>query len=426
MKDSHGVLDEAEKARVLELEQRFRVSSDLGFLGPLPPVQSLGHLERFRSVEQTISALPQLLCAGKVRETMWKMEENYFEWQVENLTRDELERLFLVLAMLTHAFVWEDQIYAPPKNLDHDAIKRDEKELVLPHEFANILLKTAQILDRPPVLSHGSLVLRNWHYLDQNNSNDVCFLTSCGISNCFLGGADEQWFYIITAELERVGGKALSAMIAIKTLMERNLQTSARDIEIFMREILDSQKEMLCVLKRMREKCDPYIFFKRIRPFLSGWKNNPMHPRGIRYGKSGPLLLLYGGSAAQSSLIPAFDAFFSVDHSQSNSAHASYLLEMRNYMPLEHRAFLEYLEQPPHLRDSVHFKDAQVFELFREGLLSLKRFRDLHIQLVAEYIIAQKPRHSALSDSSSGKGTGGTVIMPFLKDVRDDVVIPNK
>ena len=30
-------------------------------------------------------------------------------------------------------------------------------------------------------------------------------------------------------------------------------------------------------------KCDPYIYFNRVRPYIHGWKNNPALPQGLIY-----------------------------------------------------------------------------------------------------------------------------------------------
>ena len=37
------------------------------------------------------------------------------------------------------------------------------------------------------------------------------------------------------------------------------------------------------IFDRMVEKCDPYIYFNRVRPYINGWKNNPAMPGGLIY-----------------------------------------------------------------------------------------------------------------------------------------------
>jgi len=38
---------------------------------------------------------------------------------------------------------------------------------------------------------------------------------------------------------------------------------------------------MYATLKRMPERCDPYIYFHRVRPYIHGWKNHPDLPAGV-------------------------------------------------------------------------------------------------------------------------------------------------
>lgn len=101
-------------------------------------------------------------------------------------------------------------------------------------------------------------------------------------------------------------------------------------------------KEMCLSLDCMREGCHPFIFYHRVRPFLSGWKDNPILPQGVVYrGVSDEPKQFYGGSAAQSSLIPFLDITLGLSHSHTKSQ--EFLLKMRDYMPRLHRQFLEYL-----------------------------------------------------------------------------------
>jgi indoleamine 2,3-dioxygenase len=37
------------------------------------------------------------------------------------------------------------------------------------------------------------------------------------------------------------------------------------------------------ILARMGEKCDPHVYYTRVRLPMSGWRNNPALPRGLVY-----------------------------------------------------------------------------------------------------------------------------------------------
>lgn len=89
-------------------------------------------------------------------------------------------------------------------------------------------------------------------------------------------------------------------------------------------------------------RSDPYVFFLRTRPFVDGWKGSSNLPEGLIYdGVSEDAFFLHGGSAAQSSLIAAFDEFYGVKHQHEHTR--EYLAGMRHYMPRGHRQFLTAL-----------------------------------------------------------------------------------
>lgn len=203
-------------------------------------------------------------------------------------------------------------------------------------------------------------------------------------------------------------------------------------------------KGMTESILNMREGCHPFIFYHRVRPFLSGWKHNPTMPRGVIYeGVSTEPFQFYGGSAAQSALLPFLDITLGVTHDSNKSR--DFLLAMRDYMYKQHREFLEFLTQTACLRPFI----TQQLELlnatntseplsssqrdillalrdaYDDAMKALQGFRSGHINIVAEYIVAQQ-RHSVhkgtLEGSAGGRGTGGTELMSFLKPIRDDCV----
>lgn len=64
----------------------------------------------------------------------------------------------------------------------------------------------------PPLLTHLSLVLHNWHRLDPSGP----LLAENLACNCqFLGGQDETWFYTVTVEIEARGGGVFGALLQV-------------------------------------------------------------------------------------------------------------------------------------------------------------------------------------------------------------------
>lgn len=101
----------------------------------------------------------------------------------------------------------------------------------------------------------------------------------------------------------------------------------------------------------MPEKCDPSIYYQRVRAPMSGWRNNLDLPGGLAYEGQfgGRPQQLYGETGAQSALLHAFDAALGIAHDECSWLRA-YLRDMRAHMPPAHRAFLAAIEAAPSLR----------------------------------------------------------------------------
>jgi indoleamine 2,3-dioxygenase len=159
-----------------------------------------------------------------------------------------------------------------------------------------------------------------------------------------------------------------------------------------------------------REGCHPVIFYHRVRPFLAGWKHNPTLPNGIIYsGVSNERKQYYGGSAAQSALLPVLDIGLGVKHENEKSR--EFLTAMRDYMMKPHRDFLTYLETIANIRDfaaqakvdlqqlesASQTQHEQEIKILRRLITAydlcvsnLKDFRTIHMAIVADYIVAQQ------------------------------------
>jgi indoleamine 2,3-dioxygenase len=170
---------------------------------------------------------------------------------------------------------------------------------------------------------------------------------------------------------------------------------------------------MLATLNRMMEKCDPYIFYRRVRPFFGGWPE----PGLVYEGVSTKPRLLIGGSAAQSALVQALDVGLDVTHDSERTG--PFLQEMRRYMPRQQRAFLRDLGAAGAIRPFVQQQAAswpQLSAAYDACLTQLAAFRQKHIEISVRYIVHQAP------DKEEAKGTGGTSFVPFLSESRKETV----
>lgn len=92
--------------------------------------------------------------------------------------------------------------------------------------------------------------------------------------------------------------------------------------------------------------------------------------------------------------------------------------EMRDYMPAKHRYFLQHVESLANIREYVANTAAseELTASYNLAVAKLASFRDVHLQIVARYIIAPSKRVSTIGLA----GTGGTELMPFLKQSRNE------
>ena len=107
-------------------------------------------------------------------------------------------------------------------------------------------------------------------------------------------------------------------------------------------------------------------------------------------------------------------------------------------MPGPHRGFLERLFCLPPLRCYVeaNLEDTELCEAYDDCVKKIQAWRGKHIAIVSKYIV-QPARASARAavvekievDASSSstdeweiQGTGGSALMPFLRQVRDDTM----
>jgi indoleamine 2,3-dioxygenase len=156
----------------------------------------------------------------------------------------------------------------------------------------------------------------------------------------------------------------------------------------------------------------------------------------------------------------------------SDSPRNNFIHDMRRYMPGRHRRFLQHVERIANIRPFVeqHTDNAALRVAYDACLAMLRHFRDVHIQMVSRYIIVKsrerqstEPRSPAASTvrsmptskrinlatassshdtlASAGpqaagganadhsrlrklRGTGGTALIPFLKQARDETGEP--
>ena len=188
----------------------------------------------------------------------------------------------------------------------------------------------------------------------------------------FLGGVDEDWFIMIHVAIEYEAKAILSNLKSY--FLDENLDKS------LLEKSLESIKKINSIMNRMPEKCDPFIYYNRVRPYIFGWKNNPATPEGVIYegveDYNEEPQLFRGETGAQSSIVPALDALLGVTH--SNDPLREYLDEMRLYMPKEHRELLNGLDEWSENKRKNLSIDEKSRMIINEIINEVHTFRDKH------------------------------------------------
>lgn len=366
-----------------------------GFL-PFPdPLDRLP--EKFDAWEEVARILPKLLVAGRIRSVL----EGLPALDPARLKDErELRRAMLLLSFFGHAYVWGEA-----------GIVRS-----IPACLAVPWYQVARGLCRPPVLSYASYALDNWRRLDP--SGPIALGNIVLLQN-FLGGLDEEWFILVHVAIE---AQAAPALAAIPQAYDAVTRDRPGDLARSLATVAETLEGMVRILLRMPEHCDPYIYYNRVRPYIHGWKNHPALPEGLIYegveAYGGRPQCFRGETGAQSSIIPSMDAALGIAH--ADDPLRPYLMEMREYMPPEHRAFLEAVEHGPSIRPYV-LDRRQAIPALRDAynacIHALDQFRSTHLDYADRYIHKQS-QHGL--QNPAYVGTGGTPFMPYLQKHRDE------
>ncbi|EXJ57854.1 indoleamine 2,3-dioxygenase [Cladophialophora psammophila CBS 110553] len=433
----------------------YGISPERGFLPSELPLHCLPH-PVYDRWERIINNFQSLLLSKRLRAVINKLPVIP---AVHLETEAEWRRAYTVLAFLAHGYIWGG----------------DKPAERLPPSITYPLLQVSDYLELPPVATYAGLVLWNWKPLFLSDS---LALENISTLITFTGSLDEQWFYSVSVAMEAKGGPSIPLMLkAMQAARDNDVETVSKCLQSFA-QTLD---ELGTLLARMYDSCDPHVFYHRIRPFLAGSKNmkDAGLPRGVFYddGSMHSTWRQYGGgSNAQSSMIQFFDIVLGVEHrptgakkDETSESEAepgaapkprhNFIHEMRQYMPGPHRRFLQAVEGVANIRDFVEYNKSnqQLTVSYDACLAMLRALRDKHIQMVSRYIIVKSRESRSLSrsrrESSSDpvprggmgiaairygrpeeagaaqkkkkmRGTGGTALIPFLKQARDETGEP--
>ncbi|ORY39073.1 Indoleamine 2,3-dioxygenase [Rhizoclosmatium globosum] len=397
-----------------------------GFLPSEPlPLQRLPGTF-YEAWELVLDDLQRLLLAGRLRERVRQLPL----LDVSHLkTLREWQRAYLVLSFLGQGYIWG---------------KNEAAEEKVPKCIAIPWLQVCDKLDVKPIISYAGVELYNFKLLDPTAPWD---LSNLSILHTFSGGMDEAWFFLVSIAIE-----------PLALLLFLQLSRHCTQLKEALTSIAEVTEKLKGILVRMYEKTDAHVFFNRVRPYMNGWENSEDLPNGVLYegvlaSKNGVPngiktdLGVYGkyagGSAGQSTLIHVLDAALDIVHAPMRGSDPTkvinFIHEMRNYMPGPHRKFVYAISDSYSIRDFVEnlapsARTTELVSLFNKCVEGMKAFRNIHIQMVSVYIVSQANKRKdvgnagipaevqteRLQNGLMARGTGGTNLIPFLKQSRDE------
>lgn len=380
----------------LQSLEHYGLSADRGYLSQ-HEVDEIELPDMFDEIEDAAAMLPALISTGRLRHWLHQLAIPDVATFLETATQEQINVAMVRYSFLVQAYVW-GETHAPQ---------------ALPANLAIPYVALCDAMGLEPVMNYAAYVLDNWFRLEKDGP---IALENIAMDQHFAGGQDESWFVLVHVAIEAEAGRALDLAVQLVHASDAGDAPAVEAMLVEMNQVWDRINR---VFDRMVERCDPYVYFNRVRPYIHGWKNNPALPDGLLYEGvakyDGKPRALRGQTGSQSSIVPTMDALYQVEH--GNDELREFLAELHQYRPLKHRAFIEAMQQASHLRDFAKTQGQSLKDAFNACVEQVARFRTRHLEYAASYINKQA---STEAGNDPDVGTGGTPFMKYLKKHRDE------
>jgi indoleamine 2,3-dioxygenase len=376
--------------------ETYGLTAERGFLCPYdaPSIALDGDLGVVRDVALR---LPEILPTGTVRAVLDGLTLISPD-RIAELDDEQARMAMVHYSFLAQAYVWGAETPAT----------------VLPPAVAIPIVALADRLGQQPLLQYSGYVLDNWGLLDPAKPVS---LDNIYMVQKFAAGTDEAWFVLVHVAIEARAGAALALF---GPLIDVAANGDAAEAEARLEQIVAVWAEINGLFDRMPEQCDPYIYFRRVRPYIHGWKDNPALGDGVvyrgveRFGDAPQAFR--GQTGSQSSIVPSMDALLGVGHAADPLR--TYLDELHIYRPPGHRRFIDDVRAASGVRGFVERAGREgLTRAYNAAVQAVADFRSRHLEYAASYINKQGLK-SAGNDTEIG--TGGTPFMKYLKKHRDE------
>ncbi|WP_299191778.1 indoleamine 2,3-dioxygenase [uncultured Erythrobacter sp.] len=343
--------------------------------------------------------LPQVMPSGEIRAFLRAHLPDPRELaDVSTLSNEQLRMATVHYSFMIQAYVWGEA----------------EVDNRIPACIAVPMVALADALGQQPLLTYSTYVLDNWTLIDPAKP---LALDNIRMIQNFLGGMDEAWFVLVHVAIEAQAGAALARF---EDVCEAAHNDDPEAAQLQLEAMAGTWKHINALFDRMPERCDPYIYFERVRPYIHGWRDNPALPDGVIYEgveRFGDEARSYRGqTGSQSSIVPSMDALMNVGH--ASDPLREFLDQLHEYRPVGHRTFVDDARRSSGLRGFVQTVGASgLTDAYNANIQAVADFRTRHLEYAASYINKQGKK-SAGNDTDVG--TGGTPFMRYLKKHRDE------
>ncbi len=342
--------------------------------------------------------LPRTLLTGRIRKHLEALPVLDLARFCAEAPEVEIRTAMVRYSFLVQAYVWGEP-HAPA---------------VLPAQLAASIWQLARRLGQQPLLPYSAYVLDNWDRLDRSGP---IALDNIGMIQNFLAGQDEAWFVLVHVVIEARAGEMLAQIPQVIEAADRGDENA---VEAGLAICNRVWNDVNAIFERMPERCDPYVYFHRVQPYIHGLKDNPALAQGLIYEgvaeTGGRPHAFRGQTGSQSSIVPSMDALLGIGHAADPLR--TFLDELHIYRPPAHRTFVDEVRARSGLRGFIQKAGSQVLrELYNTCLTSLARFRTRHLEYAASYIAKQ---HKDSAGNDTDIGTGGTPFIKYLKKHRDE------
>ena len=361
-----------------------------GFLPEHDPLIGFSSNSEFAGLDEVGRDLPSLLQDAGFRAYARSLDIPL--WPESRVAADDVPQLrlyYVRVGFLASAYI--NQVGQEPSR-------------VLPANLALPLCRACKLLNRPPILSYDGYALYNWKRF---NKDGPIALGNIDTVQNFVHLYDEHWFILVHVEIEAIAARILDAIVTVQAALDAN---EPGPIDDAVRNIAGAVNEQVRVLRRIPEKMDPALYYNTFRPYIRFFENVEYEAEvaggHVAAGSAARLRINFRGeTGAQSSIMPLLVAFMKIPHRPSMLT--NHLIDMRNYMPAEHRALIAAVEAMPSIRSMANKQS------YNAVLDAMAEFRSVHYGWAQEYINRR---------TDDPRGTGGTPYMQWLNQLIDETL----